>query len=78
MTRKERHSRSSGARKRSLGGNAGNEPRSGDDNGAKLPPRRKKFPSSIHNVYKWYYNLLFILFLGLVAFLFWYGNKFSS
>lgn len=78
MSRKERHGRASGRRKghnpdtdvsHSLG-------ETGEE--TKLPPRRKKYPSSLHNLNKWYYNLLFILFLGLVAFLFWYGNKFSS
>lgn len=42
-----------------------------------LPPRRKKFPSSAQKVSKWFYNLLFVLFVGLVVFLFWYGKKFS-
>ncbi|MCU6710044.1 hypothetical protein M6D81_15210 [Paenibacillus sp. J5C_2022] len=42
-----------------------------------LPPRRKKFPSSANKWSKWYYNLLFVLFVGLVAFLFWYGTTFS-
>jgi hypothetical protein len=78
MSRKERHGRTSGRRK-------GQSPEldasylPGQDPGEpKLPPRRKKYPSSLHNLNKWYYNLLFVLFLGLVAFLFWYGNKFSS
>jgi len=44
---------------------------------AKLPPRRKKFPSSGQKAAKWFYNLLFVIFVGLVVFLFWYGNKFS-
>jgi hypothetical protein len=44
----------------------------------KLPPRSKKFPSSIHKVTKWYYNLLFLLFVCLVGGLFWYGLKFSE
>jgi hypothetical protein len=46
--------------------------------GGALPPRRKKFPSSSQKVTKWYYNLLFFLFLCLVAGLFWYGLKFSD
>lgn len=78
MSRKERHSRSSGGRKRTLTDNALHDMKGEEGDSSKLPPRRKKFPSSLHKVNKWYYNLLFILFLGLVAFLFWYGNKFSS
>lgn len=78
MSRKETHSRASGRRKgqsperdkRYVPGEDSEEP--------KLPPRRKKYPSSLHKINRWYYNLLFVLFLGLVAFLFWYGNKFSS
>ncbi|WP_424766102.1 hypothetical protein [Paenibacillus sp. sgz302251] len=48
------------------------------NDGEALPPRRKKFPSSINKVIKWYYNLLFLLFVCLVAGLFWYGLKFSE
>ncbi|MCA0754449.1 hypothetical protein KP806_05260 [Paenibacillus sp. N4] len=43
-----------------------------------LPPRSKKFPSSNQTVTKWYYNLLFFLFVCLVGGLFWYGLKFSE
>lgn len=43
-----------------------------------LPPRRKKFPSSAQKVTKWYYNLLFVMFVCLVGGLFWYGVKFSQ
>ncbi|OUS77402.1 hypothetical protein B1748_06255 [Paenibacillus sp. MY03] len=79
MSRKERHSRSSGSRKGRLSeGTSGSLGSANEEGGAKLPPRRKKFPSSLHKLNKWYYNLLFVLFLGLVIFLFWYGNKFSS
>lgn len=46
--------------------------------GATLPPRRKIHPSSISKVTKWYYNLLFLLFVSLVGVLFWYGLKFSD
>lgn len=46
--------------------------------GETLPPRRKKHPSSIYKVTKWYYNLLFLLFVCLVSGLFWYGLKFSD
>lgn len=46
--------------------------------GETLPPRRKKHPSSISKVTKWYYNLLFLLFVSLVGGLFWYGLKFSD
>ena len=85
MNRKERHSRSSKARSRSYVRSTDNseatnhesEPNDTSKEG-KLPPRRKKFPSSLNKVNKWYYNLLFVLFLTLVAFLFWYGHNFSS
>lgn len=43
-----------------------------------LPPRRDKHPSSNQKVTKWYYNLLFVLFVCLVAALFWYGMKYSE
>jgi hypothetical protein len=46
--------------------------------GEALPPRRKKHPSSVNKVTKWYYNLLFFLFVCLVGGLFWYGLKFSE
>lgn len=50
-----------------------------DTNAEKLlPPRRNKFPSSAHKVAKWYYNVLFILFVSLVAGLFWYGTRFTD
>lgn len=45
---------------------------------APLPPRRKKFPSSAQKINKVYYNLLFVLFVILVAGLFWYGTKYSE
>ncbi|MGO4373708.1 hypothetical protein [Paenibacillus sp. 2TAB19] len=43
-----------------------------------LPPRRKKHPSSAQKVTKWYYNLIVVLFLGLVAGLFYYGIKYTQ
>lgn len=42
-----------------------------------LPSRRKTHPSSKVKLTKIYYNILFILFVALVVFLFWYGNKYS-
>lgn len=42
-----------------------------------LPSRRKKHPSSKNKLTKIYYNVLFVLFVSLVAFLFWYGNKYA-
>lgn len=78
MSRKQKFSRSSAVRKQARA--AEPEPSVIEDDSIdvqKLPPRRVKFPSSIHKVTKWYYNLLFILFVGLVVALFWYGNKFS-
>ncbi|MBH5317991.1 hypothetical protein I6N90_09255 [Paenibacillus sp. GSMTC-2017] len=76
MSRKLTHSRSSRTQQHEKAGELTHTTNEIDDL-LELPPRRKKFPSSIHKVNKWYYNLLFILFLCLVAFLFWYGNKFS-
>jgi hypothetical protein len=76
MSRKERHSRSArGARP--MPPPLQDEQAAGEDQ-AKLPPRRKKYPSSINKLYKWYFNLLFLLFVALVVFLFWYGNKFTQ
>lgn len=76
MSRKELHSRSARRRKSAEAELRRNVP-AGEDGPTELPPRRKKFPSSIHKLYKWYYNLLFLLFVALVVFLFWYGNEFS-
>ncbi|MFF2090144.1 hypothetical protein [Paenibacillus sp. NPDC058174] len=45
---------------------------------AQLPPRRKKFPSQAPKITKWYYNVLFLLFVSLVAGLFWYGIKYTQ
>ncbi|MFF2887627.1 hypothetical protein [Paenibacillus sp. NPDC057967] len=78
MSRKQRHSRTSRPHQPEKAGDMTNATASQEGEPLKLPPRRKKFPSSLHKVNKWYYNLLFVLFLCLVAFLFWYGNKFSS
>lgn len=78
MSRKQRHSRTSRSYQPEKAGDMMNAAAGQEDEPLKLPPRRKKFPSSLHKVNKWYYNLLFVLFLCLVAFLFWYGNKFSS
>ncbi|MFD0586870.1 hypothetical protein ACFQZE_02555 [Paenibacillus sp. GCM10027627] len=76
MSRKDRHSRSSKKIETEKVGEFTSLTEEGETN--QLPPRRKKFPSSLNKVHKWYYNLLFILFVCLVVFLFWYGNKFSS
>ncbi|QAY66189.1 hypothetical protein [Paenibacillus protaetiae] len=43
-----------------------------------LPPRSKKHPSSSQKLSKWYYNLLFVLFVCLVAGLFWYGINYTE
>ncbi|MCR2803047.1 hypothetical protein [Paenibacillus soyae] len=78
MSRKLRHSRSQRSRPSvHAPDDTANTAPSQDDAPLKLPPRRKKFPSSLQKVNKWYYNFLFVLFLCLVGFLFWYGNKFS-
>ncbi|NIK77553.1 hypothetical protein FHS15_002689 [Paenibacillus castaneae] len=76
MSRKEKFGSSSAARQQERTA----EPSSigtGSNEGG-LPPRSKKFPSSAHKVTKWYYNLLFFMFVFLVVGLFWYGWKFSE
>lgn len=77
MSRKLRHGRSGGRRQSEQPIDMTNTASSEDEAPLKLPPRRKKFPSSINKVNKWYYNILFVLFLILVVFLFWYGNTYS-
>lgn len=77
MSRKLRHGRSAGKQKSEQRNDMTNTASSEDEAPLNLPPRRKKFPSSIQKVNKWYYNILFVLFVGLVAFLFWYGNTYS-
>ncbi|OBZ17821.1 MULTISPECIES: hypothetical protein [Bacillales] len=77
MSRKEKFGSSRGTRQHEMTA----EPYSiGTDSneGEALPPRRRKHPSSINKVTKWYYNLLFLLFVCLVGGLFWYGLKFSE
>ncbi|MDQ8735488.1 hypothetical protein [Paenibacillus sp. LHD-38] len=77
MSRKEKFGNSRAARQHeetaapsSIGTNS--------NEGEALPPRRKKHPSSNYKVTKWYYNLLFVLFVSLVGGLFWYGLKFTD
>lgn len=43
-----------------------------------LPPRSRKHPSASQKLTRLYYNLLFVLFVCLVAGLFWYGINFSE
>jgi hypothetical protein len=77
MSRKEKFGSSRGTRQHEMTavpssiGTDSNE-------GEALPPRRRKHPSSVYKVTKWYYNLLFLLFVCLVGGLFWYGLKFSE
>ncbi|MEK3881486.1 hypothetical protein [Paenibacillus sp. PL2-23] len=77
MSRKLRHSRSRRSPYDILEPQGDAPPAMEGEEPLKLPPRRKKFPSSLRNLNKWYYNFLFVLFLCLVGFLFWYGNTFS-
>jgi hypothetical protein len=77
MSRKERFGSSRAARQRKKTVEPATIGTSSNDF-EELPPRRKKFPSSVHKVTKWYYNLLFFLFVCLVGGLFWYGLKFSD
>ncbi len=77
MSRKERF----GSRREGLQqakAKASDEETTAGSHDGELPPRRKKFPSSSQRVTKWYYNLLFFLFVCLVAGLFWYGVRFSE
>lgn len=79
MSRKEKFSRASRRYVQQQDG-ADVRERLGDGDAAgpdALPPRRKKFPSSRHKIARWYYNLLFVLFVGLIAFLFWFGNTYG-
>ncbi|MGZ9586878.1 hypothetical protein [Paenibacillus marinisediminis] len=39
-----------------------------------LPPRRALFPSNYGKLTKWFYNILFLLFFGLLVFLLFWGN----
>lgn len=79
MSRKLRHGRSAGKRQSERYMDMTNPASSEEEAQAPLmlPPRRKKFPSSLNKVNKWYYNILFVLFVVLVVFLFWYGNTYS-
>lgn len=43
-----------------------------------LVSRRKKHPSNKQKMAKLYYNLLFVLFLCLVAALFYWGNEYMA
>lgn len=77
MSRKEKFSRS--AKKEKVQSKYQDATQEAEDQELlKLPPRSKRFPSSKYKVAKWYYNFLFFLFVCLVAFLFWYGNRFSG
>ncbi|HIW33686.1 MAG TPA: hypothetical protein IAA29_12960 [Candidatus Paenibacillus intestinavium] len=49
-----------------------------DSEETKLPARSKKHPSSKNKLSRIYYNVLFVMFVALVVFLFWYGNKYYS
>jgi len=76
MSRVEKYGRSKQAGQTSKA-EAKHAAEAGKDKEPKLPPRRKKYPSSAQTVTKWFYNLLIVVFVGLVVFLFWYGIKFS-
>ncbi|GKU79574.1 hypothetical protein [Paenibacillus sp. L3-i20] len=77
MSRKLKHNRSSRTQQHEKADELLQPPNESDEM-IELPPRHKKHPSSVNKVNKWYYNVLFILFVCLVAFLFWYGKKFST
>ncbi|MFF2482129.1 hypothetical protein [Paenibacillus sp. NPDC058071] len=79
MSRVQKHRRARGRRRR--GQTAEPSPAYNADTASgkeQLPSRRQKFPSSAHKITKWYYNVLFILFVSLVAGLFWYGVKYTN
>lgn len=46
--------------------------------GTELPPRRVKFPSNKYQTARWFYNTLIVLFLALMAALFWFGRQMSG
>ena len=46
--------------------------------GAELPSRRVKHPSNKYQTVKWFYNTLIVLFLLLMAALFWFGRQLSA
>lgn len=79
MSRVKKFGSSSG---KAYGQDTANEPSGSGidskDDAAALPPRRKKYPSSAQKLTKWYYNLIIVLFLGLVAALFFYGVKYTE
>lgn len=77
MSRKEKFSRSARKSKRHMA-DIQSEMERDQEQPEALPSRRKKFPSSKHKMTRIYYNLLFLLFVGLVVFLFWYGNEYTS
>jgi hypothetical protein len=77
MSRKERFGNSRAARQQDETAAPSNIGTNSNE-GEALPPRRKRHPSSNYKVAKWYYNLLFVLFVSLVGGLFWYGLKFTD
>lgn len=40
-----------------------------------MPPRSSVHPSAKRNLSAWFYRVLVVLFIGLVVYLFWWGNK---
>ncbi|MFS0722683.1 hypothetical protein [Paenibacillus sp. 1P07SE] len=51
------------------------QPMEAEFSGTDLPSRKKKHPSSRVKLTQWFYRLLIVLFVALVAVLFIYGNK---
>lgn len=79
MSRKEKFSRSS----RGRGKHQVTDARNFYDNESEirvsdLPSRRKTHHSNKIKVVKIYYNILVVLFVALVIFLFWFGKKYST
>lgn len=76
MSRKEKFSRANQKKRKKQeqieAANASKEEQS------QLPARKKKYPSSKHQLTKLFYNTLIILFIALVAVLIWYGNEYSD
>lgn len=40
-----------------------------------MPPRSSVHPSAAHSLSRWFYRALVVLFVALVAYLLWWGNK---
>lgn len=79
MTRQDDTQLSRSGRKRRTGRESGREMQeTAAAEGTELPPRRVKFPSNKYQTARWFYNTLIVLFLALMAALFWFGRQMSG